>query len=163
MNDMDPPMSAPRTWGGTPRWAKWLLSLSLALNFVVVGLAVGAAIKFHKYGHSHGGIATIGQIMRALPDDRKETAREMLDAAKPDFKALRAERKAAKLAVADAIKTTPFDAAAVAIAFAALREKDQITKASTHGVMVEILEVLSPDERAAVAEGLSKRRRGNWR
>lgn len=159
MNDIDPSAPAPRTWGGTPRWAKWLLSLSLALNFVVIGLAVGAAIKFHRHGHSHGGIATIGQIMRALPDDRKDTAREMLDAARPDFKALRAERKAAKLAVAEAIDVTPFDAAAVARAFAALREKDQITKASTHGVMVEILEVLSPEERAAVAKGLSKRRR----
>lgn len=148
-----------RTWSGTPRWAKWLLSISLALNFVVAGLAIGAAMKFHKHGHSHGGIATIGQIMRALPDDSKGAAREMLHAARPDLKTLRAERKVAKLAVAEAIETTPFDASAVNEAFAALRKKDQITKASAHGVMVEILEVLSPEDRTAVAEGLRKRRR----
>ncbi len=159
MNEIEPSIPSPRTWTGMPRWAKWLLSLSLALNFVVIGLAIGAAIKFHKFGHSHGGIATIGQIMRALPDDRKDVAREMLRAARPDFKALRVERKAAKLAVAETIGAKTFDAEAVAQAFAALREKDQITRASTHGVLVEILEVLSPEERAAVAEGLSKGRR----
>lgn len=148
-----------RTWSGTPRWAKWLLSISLALNFVVIGLAIGAAMKFHKHGHSHGGIATIGQIMRALPDDSKGAAREMLDAARPDLKALRAERKAAKHAVADAIEATPFDAAVVDRAFVVLRQKDQIAKTSAHGVMVGILEVLSPEDRAAVAEGLRKRRR----
>lgn len=159
MNDM--PTSTPpiRTWGGTPRWAKWLLSISLALNFVVVGLAVGAAMKFHKHGHSHGGSATIGQIMRALPDDSKGAARRMLHDARPDFKALRAERKAAKLAVAEVIEATPFDADAVREAFSALRDKDQFAKASMHGVMVEILKVLSPEERAAVAKGLSKHRR----
>lgn len=161
MSDMETPTTTParRTWSGTPRWAKWLLSISLALNFVVIGLAIGAAAKFHKHGHSHGGIATIGQIMRALPDDSKDVARDMLQAARPDFKALRAERRAAKLAVAEAIKTTPYDASAVNKAFAELREKDQITKASAHGVMVEILEVLSPEDRAAVAKGLSKRKR----
>ena len=159
MNDMETPTSDRRTWAGTPRWAKWLLSISLALNFVVIGLAIGAAAKFHKHGHSHGGIATIGQIMRALPDESKDVARDMLQAARPDFKALRAERKAAKLAVAEAIEATPFDATAVDQAFVRLRQKDQITKASTHGVMVEILGVLSAEERAAVAKGLRKHRR----
>ncbi len=149
----------PGTWRSTPRWAKWLLIFSLVLNFVVAGLAIGAAIKFHKYGHSHGGIATVGQIMRALPDDSKGAAREMLQAARPDLKALRADRRAVKSAVADAIEAVPFDAAAVEQAFAALREKDQIAKTSAHGVIVEILEVLSPEDRAAVAEGLRKPRR----
>ncbi len=148
-----------RRWNGTPRWVKWLLGISLVLNFVVIGLAIGAAIKFHKHGHSHGGIATIGQIIRALPDDSKGKAREMLYAARPGLKALRSERKAAKRAVADAIETTPYDAAVVDQAFATLRAKDQIAKTSAHEVMVEILGVLSPEDRAAVAEGLRKRRR----
>ena len=147
-----------RSWRSTPRWAKWLLSLSLAVNFVLIGLAIGAAIKFHKYGHSHGGIATIGQIMRALPDDDKSEARAMLRAARPDFKALRADRKAAKLAVADAIAATPYDEASVREAFAVLRQKDQIAKTSAHDVIVEVLGVLSPEERAAVVERFSKRR-----
>lgn len=150
---------ARRTWGGTPRWVKWLLGVSLAVNFVVAGLAIGAAIKFHKHGHSHGGIATIGQIMRALPDDSKGAAKDKLHAARPDLKALRAERKAAKIAVADAIEATPYDAAAVNQAFAMLRQKDQIAKTSAHVVIVEILGVLSPEDRAVVAEGLRKRRR----
>lgn len=160
MNDTAiPGTPTQRRWSGTPRWVKWLLGVSLALNFVVIGLAIGAAMKFHKYGHSHGGIATIGQIMRALPDDSKGAARDMLFAAQPDLKALRAERKAAKRAVAEAIEASPYDPAAVEQAFATLRNKDQIAKTSAHGVMVEILEVLSPEDRAIVAEGLRKRRR----
>lgn len=155
MNDLP----TARVWSGTPRWAKWLLSISLALNFIVIGLGVGAAVRFHQHGHSHGGVATIGKIMRALPDDSRDAAKDLLRAARPDFKALRSERRAAKIAVADAIERNPFDAAAVADAFAALRGKDQITKASTHDVMVKILQVLSPEERAVVAAALRKRRR----
>lgn len=148
----------PRVWSGTPRWVKWLLSLSLALNFIVLGLAAGAAIKFHRHGHGHGGVATIGHIMWALPRDSRERAREMLKAARPDLKALREDRWAAKRAVADAIEATPFDPAATAAAFTALRAKDQSTKAWSHGVMVDILEGLSAEERADVAQSLRKRR-----
>ena len=32
MNDLP----TARVWSGTPRWAKWLLSISLALNFIVM-------------------------------------------------------------------------------------------------------------------------------
>lgn len=148
-----------RFWGGTPRWAKWLLSFSLALNFIVIGLAAGAAIKFHRHGHGHGGVATIGQIMWALPSDSRDRAKELIRAARPDLKALRAERKAAKHAVADAIEKMPFDADAIAAAFAALRVKDQTNKASTHAVMIDILEFLTPEERIEVARSLRKRRR----
>ena len=70
-----------RVWSGTPRWVKWLLSVSLALNFIIVGLAAGAAIKFHRHGHSHGGVATIGQIMWALPSDSRDRAKELIRAA----------------------------------------------------------------------------------
>ena len=151
--------STQRGWSGTPRWLKWLLSLSLALNFVVIGLAVGAAIKFHRHGHGHGGVATIGHIMWALPSESRDRAKELIRAARPDLKALRTERKAAKLALADAIEASPFDAEAVTAAFAALRDKDQTNKASTHAVMVDILRLLTAEERADVAQSLRKRRR----
>lgn len=152
-------VKAARAWRGTPRWAKWLLGGSLALNFIVIGLATGAAIRFQQHGHSHGGVATIGQIMWALPRESRDRAKELLRAARPDLKELRAERKAAKLAVADAIEATPFNAEAVKEAFATLRAKDQSSKASTHEVMIEILQVLTPEERAEVALGLRKQRR----
>ncbi len=152
---------AQRTWSGTPRWAKWLLGVSLALNFIVIGLAAGAAIRFHQHGHSHGGVATIGQIMWALPKESRDRAKDLLRAARPDLKSLRAERKAAKHAVADAIEMNPFDADAVKSAFAELRAKDQSAKASTHDVMINILQVLTPEERADVARSLRKQRR--WR
>ena len=151
----------PRTWSATPRWAKWLLGVSLALNFIVIGLAAGAAIRFHQHGHSHGGVATIGQIMWALPKDSRDRAKDLLRAARPDLKSLRAERRAAKHAVADAIETDPFDPEAVAGAFAALRAKDQTAKTSTHDVMIDILQVLTPEERADVASSL--RKKGRWR
>ncbi len=146
-----------RQWNGTPRWVKWLLGVSLVLNFVVIGLAIGAAARFHKHGHSHGGVATIGHIMRALPHDRKDEARELLRAARPEFKPLRAERKAAQIAVADAIEQAPFDRSAVLKAFDELRLKGERTKASAHGVMVDVLAVLSPEERTEVAASLRKR------
>ncbi len=146
-----------RQWNGTPRWVKWLLGASLVLNFVIIGLTVGAAARFHKHGHSHGGVATIGHIMRALPHDRKDEARELLEAARPEFRPLKAQRKAAQIAVADAIELTPFDRSAVLEAFGRLRVKDELTKASAHGVMADILAVLSPEERAEVAASLRKR------
>ena len=150
--------ATPRVWSMTPRWVKWALSVSLALNFIIIGLAAGAAIKFHRHGHSHGGVATIGQIMWALPRESRDRAKELIKAARPDLKDLRAERRAAKSAVADAIDATPFDADAVKAAFAILRLKDQTTKASTHDVMVDLLQVLTAEERAEVAKSLRKGR-----
>lgn len=145
-----------RRWATTPRWAKWALGVSLAINFIIIGVAIGAAARFHKYGHQHGGGASIGQIMRALPSDRRDSARDLMKANRAELKAVRADRRSAHQALAATIAADPFDPAAARAAFAAMRDKDNLAKSAAHEIMVDVLGLLTDEERDEVGARLSR-------
>lgn len=149
----------PRSWRTCPRWVKWLVGVSLALNLIIISLGAGAAMRFHKHGGQHGGVATIGKIMHALPSERRDAARSLLKEAKPGLKPYRQARRAAQTNLAEVIAADPFDPAAATAAFENLRRQDDLTKTAAHGVMVEILSLLTAEERAEVSERLDRRRK----
>ena len=145
-----------RRWATTPRWAKWALGISLAINFIIIGVAIGATARFHKHGHQHGGVASIGQIMRALPSDRRDSARGLMKAKRAELKAVRAERRGVHQALAAAIAADPFDPTAARAAFAAMRDKDNLAKSAAHEIMVEVMGLLTDEERDEVGARLRR-------
>ncbi|KUJ76752.1 hypothetical protein AVO45_09590 [Ruegeria marisrubri] len=92
------------------RWVPILLGVSLALNLVVVGVIVGAALRFHggeRVRHTPG----FGPVLyRALPEEDRQALRSRLHREhgegskehEEDFRAL-----------TEALRAVPFDAGSV--------------------------------------------------
>jgi uncharacterized membrane protein len=65
-------------------------------------------------------------------------------------------RKAARIALGDALQIEPYDAEAVRRAFSTLRSTDETVHSAIHESLVERLRELSVDQRKALAEMMSR-------
>ena len=100
-----PPASRPR------RWTRWLLVVSLGLNFLVVGLAAGAFLRGPSERTSAG--PALGRYAHALPDPyRRDLGRE-LRASRPDWAPTRDALRDQRAAFAAALTAQPYDHAQI--------------------------------------------------
>jgi uncharacterized membrane protein len=96
------------------RWQKWLLAISLALNFLVVGAIVGAGIG-HRLHDARDDFREVGfgPYTKLLdPSDREELRRAFLAGA-PSFGEMRRIGRADFSELAAALRANPFDPDAV--------------------------------------------------
>lgn len=148
------------------RWSRWVLVASLALNLIFIGLMAGAVYR-HAGGpgareHAGGpGARSYGSpYVRALPREvRRAMFRDLRrsDSGMPS----RSERRVLYDRVLAALRTEPFDAAAVE---AVLREQGRVAlelQTAAEGAWLAEVSAMSPQERAVyadrVAEELTRR------
>ena len=131
-------------------WIRLLLGASLALNLLVVGLAIGAALRFGGPEGARRPPPVLGATLyRELPrKDRRairETMRETPYDRGPD-------RKTTARDVAQLVRATPFDATALQTLFEeqAIRRSDWQSLANT--ALVQQLGRMSAADRAAYAD-----------
>lgn len=92
-------------------WGRVLLGVSLTLNLLVIGLAVGAALRFGGPGTADRPPPSIGATLyRELP---REDRKAMRSAMKSPEKARKSDRKAEARRLGDALRAQPFDVDAV--------------------------------------------------
>lgn len=144
--------------GSTPRWIKALLAGSLALNFAVIAGAIGVAVTFDgpPPPPKDGGMFGISGYVRALEDGpRKEFGRAVREAMPqpPSRESFRAQAQA----TLDLIRAEPFDAAALDAQLNTMAQRFEVGRKTGDRVFVQIIEEMSPAERAAYAERLEKR------
>lgn len=102
MSDPDPQTAKS---GRLRLWLRIVLGVSLALNLLVIGLAVGAALRLGGPELRRPPPPTGVALIRALPpEDRKAILRRVRDKA-PN----RPDRAAEAQALADALTASPFD------------------------------------------------------
>jgi uncharacterized membrane protein len=144
--------SAPVTITRAPRWMKLLLVVSLTANLAVAGLYLGHRLK----GPRDPEDRRVSWVYRVLPEARHDEARAMFAANRGELEAQLEQMQGVHQHIADAIAAEPFDEQALLAAFAARR--DQVVKmhATVQGQLVSILEQLTPEERAEVAERVRK-------
>ncbi|WP_371226403.1 periplasmic heavy metal sensor [Roseovarius sp. 2305UL8-3] len=148
-----------KTSAGMRPWLRVVFGLSLALNLLVVGAVVGSVIKWG--GKERGPGARIeqmgGPLTRALSKrDRHEIGREMRRAfdKTPDGQN---ERRAALEALVADLRVDRFDREVVAGHLARQRAFLNDRMAFGQGLMLERIEKMSVEERAAFADRLEKR------
>ena len=158
--DTDPPLRR-----GLGRWGRLALAISLCVNLLIVGAAVGAALRFdHWNDRGHGGGMTIWRMMRALPDEARDRAHDMAEARRDAYEALRDQRRDLRRRAAELIGAEPFDAAALTAAQAAYRQNRDARRAMVDALIVDLAAQLSAADRAALAESMAHRwRRHRWR
>lgn len=143
-----------------PRWMKWTLGVSLALNLVLIGLLIGAGIRHHVLGEAgFGGPRTIFHILRELPSEKRDQARAMVKERRADISAARRLRAEARGALGDAIAADPYDAAAVSAAFETLRTREYEMRSLSHSVVTEILADIEAEERRELGERLQPKKK----
>jgi len=153
---MQTPDQKPNT--GLRPWLRVVFGLSLALNLLVVGVVVGSALKWG--GKEHGPGARMeqmgGPLTRALSHrDRREIGHEM----RQEFgkaRGAQAERRAALEAMVADLRAERFDREAIAGHFARQRAVLNERMAFGQGLMLERIEQMSAEDRAAFADRLEQ-------
>lgn len=144
---------APRT--GAPRWMRWLLLASLALNLLVVGVVAGFAIKGGPDGRK-GPPGGMGAMHRALSDaERADLKRRMIR----EFRGRTEEREAVReelAALVELLRAEPFDASAATERMAQVRTVFDGRVASAQALLVGYWSEMSAAGRAAYADRLEQ-------
>jgi uncharacterized membrane protein len=158
-------MSAPEK----PR-LRWLLVASLALNLLVVGALVGAALSTWRGGGGRAGhedgarafgdprlraIGNLPFLMALEPDDRAG----LIGAALEQGGALRQNRRALRArfeAILAVLRQEPLDTSALRDLLAAQREALFERQQLGEALLVETIAAMSPEARAAYTERLDR-------
>ncbi|MEX2521046.1 MAG: periplasmic heavy metal sensor [Paracoccaceae bacterium] len=141
-----------RLFGLSPRCARWVLGVSLAVNFLMLGLAGGAALKMGDHGSRGGRYSFTSQIVEAAGPDRRDAVRAILDTGRREDwrEAMRGRWED----MATLIAAKPFEAAALGAALDASDARRAASRRQRNDATVEALALLTDEERAALSGGL---------
>lgn len=142
---------------GMSGWMRSLLVASLALNLLVAGAGAGMLISgwgWHGRHHAPGIEAAGGPLTRALDErDRRAIARQMREAYR-DGRPGRAEQRASFDALISDLRKTPFDRGGVEQHMARMRGMFVDRLELGQGLLLDRLDSMDPDARAAFADRL---------
>ncbi|MBS8228747.1 periplasmic heavy metal sensor [Vannielia litorea] len=162
MTDLQPPPpeDTPRP---RRRWMRVVLVLSLAANLAVAGLVLGAWITHgdkHRDGSKRGERVTrelgFGPYARAIPRESRDGLKEAIEARRGALRANRDTLRSAFEATLATLRAEPFDRAAMAEQMAAQRAAISDSQQIGHEILLDRLERMSPEERAAFADRLER-------
>ena len=140
----------------TPRWIKVVLTLSLALNLLIIGAVVGVASRFagpgsgpwHDRAHKRPEAALIASFergdMRAMFKDMREKRRKVPEG--DDIRPL----------LLEALRAEPFDPDRLREVFALRKNAGQARRAALETALIDKLSEFSAQKRAAYADRLEK-------
>lgn len=149
---MSDPTSAPVA--RSPLWMRVLLGVSLALNLLVAGLAVGAFARMGGPGGAHPAPRSLGGAMyRALP---REDRRDLLQQVRASDKPRTPGRVAQAEEIATVLRATPYDGAAMQVVVMRQLDGRQAWQTAMQAAWLERVAAMSPQERAAFADRLEE-------
>ncbi len=153
----------------TPSWLIAVLSMSLLLNGLVFG-AIGARWLTTRHGPppavgSSDNIHLFALAM-TLPHERYREIRKQVESERDAMRPLRQKRWDAREEMRKSLLANPFDPAHFAETQKKLFDAEQETRLGTLKVVAAIMQRLTPEERAALANWESQdrtKRREFWR
>ena len=158
----DTPSASPETPTKARRWLGPALLVSLVINFALLGMIATALIS-HRPPHREFGALPppffgVGSHRegRELPNDERATIRRIMVQQFPRIRPYVVNLEAAHIEVANAVGTTPYDAARVTAAFEKMDAAMASMMQAMRGAMVEGLGKLTPEQRQRLAESMRK-------
>ncbi|MEO1264313.1 MAG: periplasmic heavy metal sensor [Pseudomonadota bacterium] len=146
----------------TARWVKIVLTLSVALNLLIIGVAAGVAWKFrHGFDTPRLGGPPLARFIRRLPEEKRTPIREVMRERRDAMRPLRRQMQEARRTMIEALRADTFDRAA--FEQAATNYIDTLTTLRRQALtyVPQVAEGLSVAERADLADALMRpRRRG---
>ncbi|APG46253.1 periplasmic heavy metal sensor [Phaeobacter porticola] len=148
-----------------PMRRRWLLIASLALNLVVIGVAVGAAWRYAGHDKARLRMPPVGALL--FRDLDAGTRQSLRSKAEGDHGSYHARRRAEGARVVELLRATPFEAAALGEMLNAQAERRHSFQRSVQEAWLGKIEAMSAEERADYADRLQHRvdhpKRRKWR
>lgn len=151
------PAGAPSATASAPRWMRIALVLSLAVNLLVAGIVAGMIVTGGPGGRGGPDRRDVaGLYTRALDAaDRRALRRAYLHQLR-DAEGARGAVLAEFRDVLRILRSEPFDAAALQAALARQRARGAARQEEGQRLLAEVLQAMSPSERAAYADRLEE-------
>lgn len=140
---------------------RWLLLGSLALN-LALAVALGLALLRSPPGWEPG-VPSPRALRQALPEASQPTLRAVLEEHRPALRDAMRARREARRTVRPLLAADEFQRDRAEAALAVLREREQAASVAAHGMLLDLLEQLSPAERRELAKALLQRHRHGQR
>ncbi|WP_226622925.1 periplasmic heavy metal sensor [Alloyangia pacifica] len=154
------PLQAPGSQGPvrSPRWMRWLLLASLALNLAVVGVVAGGLLRHggpERGGPPRGRDFITPYTQAFSQDQRRELGRELFSS----FQRKQGDRPRPKpfgdyRTALEMLRAEPFDSAAFAQMLSAQDARAAERQKMGQQVLVDYVSALSPEARLAYADRL---------
>jgi len=140
------------------RWLMPLLIVSLGLNLLFVGLVMGR-IWSHGYGSHDSGrhrifTGAVEELMKTLPDDKRQRAGELLMRHRDVISTLNKQKFKERSAANKAVLSEPYDEVEVAKVLARFREIGHSQHQSMHSMMLGVMKGLTLKERKALLNNI---------
>lgn len=146
--------------GGCPRWMKFALIGSVAVNLAIAGLFIGNAVRDKPGARGIGN--QVEWIIRMVPDHRRDFTKAHFVDIRDDLRVSRKRRDAHLDEIVALIRAEPFDAETLTGALEIRRQSSTARRLLVHDRLVALLSAFTEAERAVFAErleaNLAKRR-----
>ncbi len=137
----------------SPVWMRVVLAISLALNFAIIGMIVGAFIRFGgPPSEARAPAPVLGALVyRELPlEERRALRRSLADMPS----SVRNQQRVGLVALTQIIRKDPFDPEAAAEILERGAERREIMQAAAFQIWSNRVSAMSIDERIAYADRL---------
>jgi len=148
----------------TPRWLWIGFFVSLAINLVVLGAAIGAVWHYHgsKVYRQAGAPRHFGGFLRRLPRERRQVFRAIFREPRPELESLRRALRVARTAAEDVMAQQSFSRARFAEANRRLHEARYRLRLERGRIFPRVAETMTAEERRMFLEWRRHQRR-RWR
>lgn len=143
-----------RTRVGTPLWVRIVLGVSLALNVLVAGVVLGAALGGGPGDRVRGDPGAMPFVRALAPEERRALLREMRREGGERLPAARRETRERVGALLAALRAETMDRGAVEALLNAQTAEGAARQALGQKVLLDHLERLGPEARRAYADRL---------
>lgn len=150
-------VDAPKPPAPPSRWLYGVLIASLAINLLLVGLAVGGVIR-HRLFHGHGGDSGLMGFVRELEPDRQPVLREHVLSLRQTIRPVRRELREQWGVVNAALGAEPFDKEQFLMAAAKWRETGIRFETAIANALADTAVKLTPEERRKLQAWREKHR-----
>ena len=133
------------------------LAVSLALNVLILGLVGGAVLNRPDPGDAPAlRVLGLGPFALVLPREARDDIRHRIERDLEEVRRERAQIGLSLMALRRALLADPFDREAASRALGQSRDAAAALQARGHGALLDTLEGMSLEERAAIADRLGR-------
>ncbi len=140
-------------------WVGWLLTASLVLNMLFVGLLLGQNWQRWWRGSLPPSERVVEHVLRNFPPAARDQMRDSLEARLPELQVAVGNLRQARTEMHQIMDTDPLDSTRLTAALADVRERLQVLQTIIGDAMVETASKLPPDARHKLADQKEKRNR----